>query len=841
TRPVTASTRRRRPLPPRPFIGREPELTTALAHLQDQDCRLLSFVGAGGMGKTALALELAWRLDPDDLGGVTFVPLETATTVDAAIAMIGDGIGLTFFGPESARAQLLSALTSRRDVLLLDNLEHLPGMAELLAEILRGAAGLMLVTTSRERLGLRDEWVVEVYGLPVDGEAGSDAALLFDAAARRAHAGFDLSRDEPAVAAICRLVGGMPLALELAAGWLPTLDAADIAASLSHGLELLRAEAVDRPVRHGDVRGVLDTTWQRLGHAERTALAGLAVCVGGFSIEAARRVADVDPLLLRRLVTSSLVRRQDDGRFVQHPLLWRYARERASADADAWEAARARHAGYFATVLERVAAATHGGRNRSRPEDVADLPNVLDGWAWAAEHGRADLLARGVDGLVTIAQASQRPQEVAQAVALAVDAVVPESAVQARLLRALGELQLWSYGGRAAADSLRHSAALADRRGDRREVGLALFYLALSAAFDDHSTVDAAATWKRCIAIFREVGDQYHEARSLVNLADGVAEPLERERLLRTAVGLLRTDDGSFGPTLALHNLARTLQLAHGAWAPARALLDEAIAVEGAVGIPFRLAWWQVARVELCLDEGRLDGLDERLVEAESVAATVGSGIGSWVVDYVSLGRGRLSLARGELERALDILGRVRRGDSGHPDPYGHRSEAACWYALAALRVGRKEEAEQAAKDALGAAPTLIDAAPYEWWSRGAVAACVLGEVLTERGEMAAAADVLRSTLAVVRSLRLLPSALHLCLGAARLSAARGDTDEERSLLELAAHQSAAAAHTRNEAERRLADFASPPSAKEGDDIHLYVVLDAIDMALASMESRRFS
>ncbi|HYN18957.1 MAG TPA: hypothetical protein VEY96_12845, partial [Actinomycetes bacterium] len=242
----------------------------------------------------------------------------------------------------------------RRLLVVLDNLEHLPGAASLLTDLLAGAPGLKLLATSRRRVGTGVEWVLDVPGL-----AESPAVELFAERARRVRAGFSLEEEGPAVAAICRLVEGLPLAIELAADLARTLPCQVIADKLGSDLDVLQTTSAARPPRHRSMRTVIEASWRLLDGDQQRALAGLSVFRGGFDPAAAETVAGADVAMLSALVERSLVDRAEGGRYGLHELLRQYAAERLEAAGDA-AATRRAHAAHYAGFL------------RSRHDRLAD-------------------------------------------------------------------------------------------------------------------------------------------------------------------------------------------------------------------------------------------------------------------------------------------------------------------------------------------------------------------------------------------------------------------------------------------------------------------------------------
>lgn len=388
-----ADTARFAPLPIEltPFIGREAELAHIAAQLSDPRCRLLTLVGPGGSGKTRLALEAARTLANDFINGVVFVPLAVVHTAGGLIAALAEALGVTFVARTEPRAQLLNWLRDKELLLVLDNFEHLLPAADQLVACLKTAPDLKILVTSRQRLNLQAEWLIEINGL-----IETEATTLFDQSAARAHPGPIGQRAD--IARICRLVQGLPLAIELAAAWAREQSCAAIADRIEHSLDFLATAQRDVPDRHRSLRAVFDQSWALLSPPQRAVLAQLAVFRGGFDATAAQRVAAADARTLDALIDHSLVRRVDRDRYDLHPLVQQYAAERLSDVA----AVSARHAVFYADFLHAREAALKGA-----DQDVAlktlelELGNVRAMWAWATHTIDIDVLRRSMEALVT--------------------------------------------------------------------------------------------------------------------------------------------------------------------------------------------------------------------------------------------------------------------------------------------------------------------------------------------------------------------------------------------------------------------------------------------------------
>ena len=380
------------PTPPTPLIGREAELATLARLLHDVQCRLLTLIGPGGIGKTRLALEVAATQSSLFPHGVCFTPLASLTCPQFIVPAIADALGFTFSGPVDLQAQLMNYLREKCLLLVLDNLEHLLEGACVLAEIMQHAPGVKFLATSRERLNLQGEWVFEIQGLPVPPADPPDcigeysAVALFAQSARRAQAGFELqAQDQPAIARICQLVEGMPLGIELAAAWVSVLTCQEIAQEIERSLDFLATSVRDAPKRQQSLRATFDHSWNLLSEDERAVLCRLAVFQGGFEREAAEQVAGATLPSLLALVSKSLVRRTENGRYDLHEVVRQYALAHLAEDPQ-HETARSRHCEYYLTLLRDRETALKSAVLREAMRELTDeIDNIRAAWAWAIE------------------------------------------------------------------------------------------------------------------------------------------------------------------------------------------------------------------------------------------------------------------------------------------------------------------------------------------------------------------------------------------------------------------------------------------------------------------------
>lgn len=386
--------RHRLPLPTTPFVGREAELAQLIALLPDPTCRLVTLVGPGGIGKTRLALQAAATVADNAptlfADGLFFVAATAMTTLADLIPSMAAALGLHFTGHLPPETQLLNHLRSRRLLLLLDNFEQLVTEAAALTTWLQQAPGLRLLVTSRERLKLYDEWLLPVEGLPVPpvdpaqqpaDPAAYAAVQLFVQRARRVNLGFSLVREATHVAAICTLLQGHPLAIELAAGWVHTHSCAEILAEVQRNLDFLANTLRDRPERHQSLRATFAHAWGLLATADAAIYKRLALLRSGFTAESAAAVANANSATLARLVDKSLLQRSPGQRYTIHELLRQYAvQQLTAAEEDATIAAYSRY-------MARQMAIWEEWRETARePEALAalepDVENLRLVWQW---------------------------------------------------------------------------------------------------------------------------------------------------------------------------------------------------------------------------------------------------------------------------------------------------------------------------------------------------------------------------------------------------------------------------------------------------------------------------
>lgn len=366
------------PVPLSSFVGRQHELSDVRRLLET--ARLLTLTGAGGIGKTRLALEVARALD-QEASSLQVALVELAALNDPAMvpSNIARALGVLEQPARPLLDTLADAVGARRLLLVLDNCEHLVEACAKTAEMLvRGCAALRILATSRQPLGVLGEvvWRVPSLALPWPSRATtiaevgrSEAARLFIERAQAALPGFTATvQNAPAIAQICHRLDGIPLAIELAAARIPALGVEQIAARLDDRLRLLAGRSRTGLPRQQTLRGTLDWSYHLLDESERILFRRLAVFSGGWTLEAAEAVCASEapdlqredvPELLVELVDKSLVVAEDLGGEMRYRLLEttrQYALEKlGSAGEDA--RVRRRHLYWFRGLAERARSA----------------------------------------------------------------------------------------------------------------------------------------------------------------------------------------------------------------------------------------------------------------------------------------------------------------------------------------------------------------------------------------------------------------------------------------------------------------------------------------------------
>jgi predicted ATPase/class 3 adenylate cyclase len=504
------------------FIGRTEELAQVVSLLEES--RLVTLTGVGGVGKTRLAIQAAAESIERFPDGAWFIELAPVTDPGMITREAAEAIGVHEEAERPLLEVLLEHLADKEMLVVLDNCEHVIDDAAGFAErVLRAAPALRVIATSREGLSIGAERLWRVPSL----RPGDDAVELFAERARHVRPGFVLDEETgEAVAAICRRLDGIPLAIELATARLKVFSPAQIAARLDDRFRLLTGGSRTALPRQRTLQATMDWSYDLLSETEKALLRRLAVFYGGFSFEAAEEVAGDEVVdryeiidLLARLVDASLVS-VDEGAETRYRLLEtvrQYAQDRL-VDAGEADLVRRRHADWCRSIAVQVDDLLLGAEYQAWSRRLeADHDNFRAAMTWALEHDEGDLaleiaaglgrlwffhshLAEGSDWLErALAAASQEPTE-----------------PRVEALSWLGSFGL-HRGVPEAEEHIRGAAASADAIGDRRliartAVSVGNLYLVRGRLREARRHYEVAAAWAR------QAGDDYLSV-PLVNLA----------------------------------------------------------------------------------------------------------------------------------------------------------------------------------------------------------------------------------------------------------------------------------------------------------------------------------
>ncbi|HEX2998423.1 MAG TPA: NB-ARC domain-containing protein, partial [Anaerolineales bacterium] len=390
------------PVPPTPLVGREQEIRTIARQLTEPSCRMLTLIGPGGIGKTRLSIEVGRELEAHFSDGVYFITLAGVGMSESILPVLAETLGLTFSGPAEPAVQLSNFLRTKNILLVLDNMEHLLAGGELFGRILTQTQQVKMLITSREQLRLQWEWLFEVQGLPIPQETDpslveNEAIMLFAQRARQISQGFSLQQEDlPALVRICQLVGGLPLAIELAASWVRILSCREIAQELEKSIDFLETRKLDVPERHRSIKTVFDHSWELLTEEERLLLKKLSVFQGGFTRDAAAAATGASLSMLSVLVDKSLLRySKNSDRYDFHELIRQYAFSQLQSNRVDEKLAFEKYAYYYAGWIASLEQRLKSAQQLQTSHLIrAETVNWHCAWHWAIANGRLDLLRK---------------------------------------------------------------------------------------------------------------------------------------------------------------------------------------------------------------------------------------------------------------------------------------------------------------------------------------------------------------------------------------------------------------------------------------------------------------
>lgn len=322
-------------LPDMPFVETLEDIALAQRMLNTPQCRLLTVYGISGIGKTALATQIAFHRQHLYADGAYLISLKQSQSARDLLYAVASSLGidaLSQSSPPELEQTLIEYLRDRHILLVLDNYEHLLPETGFVQKILEQTSRMQLVVTSQAPLNLFREWLLPLHGLrlPAPGDPNPEACeavRLFELTAQRVNPRFDLMANLADVVEICQLVDGLPLALIIAAGWTQIVPITRIKEYIIEGQEFSLPLQQDLPPHHQSLEMMLEHTWNTLAEPEQYALTALSIFNAVFVIEEVEQICGVTLDVLAALIQKSLIQKYDD-RYRIHQLIWRYARKK---------------------------------------------------------------------------------------------------------------------------------------------------------------------------------------------------------------------------------------------------------------------------------------------------------------------------------------------------------------------------------------------------------------------------------------------------------------------------------------------------------------------------------
>jgi non-specific serine/threonine protein kinase len=598
------------------LIGRDKDIAAVHDYLTNPDIRLVTLIGAPGIGKTRLSIASARESLADFPDGVFFValaPLDQPSLIPSAISQALGYIEKNNLSPEE---RLIEGIANKRMLLVLDNSEHLiEDVARLASSLLSACSRLTILTTSREALGISGEWLYSVPALDmpkeysiVDVETISEfpALVLFAERARAARSDFALNAENiRAVASICSQLDGLPLAIELIAARVKTLSPEQIAARLDDRFALLTSGSRVASSRQQTLRATLDWSYELLTETERELFRQLSVFVGGFTLDALESVALLDSNqsildALSRLVDKSLllVEQQDQTRYRFLESIRQYARDKLNETRES-NLIQDRHLNYYLRVAEEAEPYLfRAGQQDWKNRLELDHDNLRVALAWSLESNQIQAglkmagalawfwhsnghLSEGNLWLEKILAAGIGTQGKERAKALRASSILATDTGDYIRARAFAESSIKLYreigdnrgaglvladlgasfhrGGKEeeAIESLEESLRLLRATGERWGIAYALVWLG-DTWFRMGDTTRAATSWEESLRLTQELGDHFVMAWSLGGLADVARLRADYKRatgMFKESLSLSQSSGDKFGPPYVLEAL----------------------------------------------------------------------------------------------------------------------------------------------------------------------------------------------------------------------------------------------------------------------------------------------
>ncbi|MFZ0547186.1 MAG: tetratricopeptide repeat protein [Candidatus Promineifilaceae bacterium] len=754
------------------FVGRRDEISAIIERLANPDCALLTITGAGGMGKTRLAIEAARQQIGNYEDGIWFVSLAPVQAIDDIAAAIAAALPMPPFSSGDIERQLLNYLNSKQALLIIDNFEHLLAGADFMRTLLQQAPRVKILATSRERLNLKAEWVFEIRGLTIPSEVDIDsmpesypAAQLFIQQLQQVRHSLVLSeQDIEEIGRICALVEGVPLAIELAINLTATRSFSDIAELIAEDLDSLKTRSRDVPERQRSLRAVFNHSWHLLNEREREALRNIAIFPASFTMQAAVEVAGTTEQFLRSLVEKSFLRRNENGRFEMHVLLRQFATEKLYAGGhQIRQRLRERFNNYYLTLLQSqetiLDSPTGGvGVEKLRPE----IDNIRLAWHSIVSSPDVPAIAQTAPALVAYFSLSGHSREAERLLQKAIEALgdLPPERIAEPLSRA--ELEKYRLADYLLRQQIRFFVKLAVIDEAIAAIKLVIKYSQITGDID--ARLQARSAWGTIL--WRQ--GRYKEAKEQADLALQLSKYAHNDLLkIRALVqqGIIQNFTGNFDqarqyyvqalrqyeaadieglPHIAIYVNLGSLALLEGKYLEARVHFKQALNDYRQIGSYFGEGLVLNGLSAVALHEQRYTAaltLGQQAISIfQELGEVVREGEALLILGNIFARLGQWERAQNYFKRALSLTRQVRSQN--------RECEALIHLSMLACQFGDFQEALQLSKQALLLAEQSSDRDLH------ALALTAHGLALAEAGRTEEAVGCCKESLTIRRELK---------------------------------------------------------------------------------------
>ncbi|MEO0184888.1 MAG: tetratricopeptide repeat protein [candidate division WOR-3 bacterium] len=472
------------PVQTTPFLGREKELLELRRLLQIPECRLVTIIGPGGIGKSRLALQAGAEMIEGFADGVFLIPLAPLSSAQFLVSTIADQIKFSFYSKQELQIQLFGYLAEKQMLLILDNFEHIIEGANIIAEILKNAPKVKIIVTSREMLNLQGEYLYQIQGLEYPSGEKVDigkfsAVQLFLQNARRVRTDFLPAEEEiDYIVRICQIVGGIPLGIELASSWLRILSLNEITKEIEKNLDFLSSKIRDLPERHQSLRAVFEYSWKLLSPEEKSHLARLSVFPRKFSRTAAESIADATLPVLSSLMDKSLLVRDSSGYYEMIGVLRQYAEEKLRELSEQRERTVNLFNEYYADYIDKVKEDLLSAKTTEVMSQLKmEMDNIRTAWSRIVDQGDERLIEKALFGIFYIYDNNGWLKEGAENLQKIIDRLTKKDSrnIESQLIgkiysrQATFLYQLGFYD--RAKELLNRSLAIARKNNNKEEIG----------------------------------------------------------------------------------------------------------------------------------------------------------------------------------------------------------------------------------------------------------------------------------------------------------------------------------------------------------------------------------